>query len=249
MPCLVSSAGKKTIQQDTELPKLPKRPLTPYIQFIMCHRDDIRREHPTLTRKEVESRLLRKWQSFTFEERNLWSLKYEREKAEYDKQYKEVMKKLDSLQIKQTPDDRIQKRSKQKLKLGEDSETMTQRLTKDKNSNERKIECEYLGKPKAPRNSFTLYLNTVKQDGVQIKNFMRKASVTWKKLPEEEKEIFRQKAKALQEQYQTDLLRWETKMCEMGRMDLIRSHQRAHIRQLYLKNLRNATYVHNIDLK
>ncbi|KAG0711997.1 Transcription factor A, mitochondrial [Chionoecetes opilio] len=230
VPGHIATAGKKTMQREQELPKIPKKPLTPYIQFIMCNRNDIRRNHPGLTNTEVHNRLVDMWQSLTFDEKNLWSLKYEREKADYDVRYKKFVLKLDT--VDQTPDRRVKNKSKQKLTPEEEWQAMKERkLLKEKEKNAKKNECDRLGKPKAPGKSFPLYLNSIKDDGLQLKNFLSETSVMWQKLSEEEKEIFRQKARILHIKYQADLLEWETKMCEAGRSDLVRSYQRARLRQ------------------
>uniref|UniRef100_A0A0P4WFB6 HMG box domain-containing protein n=1 Tax=Scylla olivacea TaxID=85551 RepID=A0A0P4WFB6_SCYOL len=228
--CLVSSAGKKTLQQEPELPKIPRKPLSPYIQFRVNNLDDIRRNNPYLTHKEVNNKVVEMWQSLTFEEKNLHSLEYERKKAEYNILYKEFVKKLDALTVKQASDGRGKRKGRLKLKPEEDWKVMKEKLTKE-TKNVKKAEYDRLGKPKYPKNSFILYLNSLKQDGIKLKNLLRDGSVMWKELPEEEKEIFRQKAKALQEQYQAALLVWETKMWEMGKCDLIRQEQRTQLRR------------------
>ncbi|XP_045102060.1 transcription factor A, mitochondrial-like isoform X2 [Portunus trituberculatus] len=227
---LVCSAGKKTLQQEPELPKMPKKPLSPYIQFRVKNLDDIQRNNPYLTAKEVENKVLEMWQGLSFEEKNLHSLEYEKKKTEYATQYKEFAEKLDALTVNQTSDSRGKRKGKLKLKPEEVYSVMKKKLIKETENIAKKEDCDSLGKPKIPKNSFTVYLNSLNQDGIKFKNF-HEGSIMWKELPEEEKEIFRQKARVLQEQYQAALLVWETKMWEMGRYDLVRREQRTRLRR------------------
>ncbi|XP_071551438.1 transcription factor A, mitochondrial-like [Panulirus ornatus] len=240
-PRLTSLAYKKTIAEELGLPEPPKRPLTPYIRFLMEHQVELKGKYLDMPYKEMNRKILHLWQNLSFDEKNQWSLAYVKDKAEYDVKYTSYMKMLSPEQIKCIQDLKI-KRSKEKLErreqrmqdLEEKKKRFEERLKKHQRIQKKK-DCKDLGKPKPPSPAFTLFLRSVNQEKGPLKKILREAANRWHNLPEETKALYFQKAKKLQEQYQRDLSDWEDKMFKAGRLDLIRTGQQVELS----KTLRN----------
>ncbi|XP_042868568.1 transcription factor A, mitochondrial-like isoform X2 [Penaeus japonicus] len=209
-PCVLSVAGKQTVAQELGLPDPPKRPMTPYIRFVNANRQEIKKKYPELSAPQLTIKLASLWNELGLPEKSKWSLLYTKDREAYDLKYKEYMKKLTPQQIESMKDLK-RKRSQDKLK---------RQIRRDK-----KKETEELGKPKHPGNAFTLYLLSLDRGEAPLKEFLTGAASRWRRLPEEEQEVFRERAKKQREQYEQELRHWEAKMIKSGRADLVRRHQ------------------------
>lgn len=83
--------------------------------------------------------------------------------------YKEFLKKLDALTVKQTSDGRGKGKGRLKPKPEQDWKVMKKKLTKETENIVKREECDRLGKPKFPKNSFLLYLSSLNQDEIKCK--------------------------------------------------------------------------------
>ncbi|KAK8720375.1 hypothetical protein OTU49_013368, partial [Cherax quadricarinatus] len=82
-----------------------------------------------------------------------------------------------------------------------------------------------LMKPKVPGNAFTIFIKSLDQGELKLKDFMYDAAIKWNMLPEEEKDVFRTLAKKYEKQYCHEISQWEKKMKKIGRQDLVENHQ------------------------
>ncbi|KAK8720376.1 hypothetical protein OTU49_013368, partial [Cherax quadricarinatus] len=68
-----------------------------------------------------------------------------------------------------------------------------------------------LMKPKVPGNAFTIFIKSLDQGELKLKDFMYDAAIKWNMLPEEEKDVFRTLAKKYEKQYCHEISQWEKK--------------------------------------
>ncbi|XP_069936484.1 uncharacterized protein [Cherax quadricarinatus] len=64
-------------------------------------------------------------------------------------------------------------------------------------------------KPKVPGNAFTIFIKSLDQGELKLKDFMYDAAIKWNMLPEEEKDVFRTLAKKYEKQYCHEISQWE----------------------------------------
>ncbi|KAG7177171.1 putative HMG-box domain-containing protein 1 [Homarus americanus] len=95
--------------------------------------------------------------------------------------------------------------------------------------------------PKGPKRPFWSFMMSHKQDiqtrfpklsypgslflNLKYRDFMFAASTKWNTLPDKEKNMYHKQAKVLEDQYQSELSKWEKNMRLIGREDLIHNHQ------------------------
>ncbi|KAG7177082.1 transcription factor A, mitochondrial-like [Homarus americanus] len=230
-PLLAPVAYKQTIAQELGLPEPPKRPVTPYIRFLVHHQEGLRRKSPQLSMREIGKTVLHKWENLTFEEKSEWSQAYERDKAVYDVRYMDYMKSLSPQQIKSMKELKL-KRSEEKLRQVEDKVKVLEVKTKREEGKlkaqlrlKKKRECKELGKPKSPITAFALYINSLEEENASFKDILIVGATKWHTLPKETQDWYLEKAKEQREEYQHDLLDWEITMFKKGRRDLVRVSQ------------------------
>lgn len=230
-PIFISVVRKKSITEQLGIPCPPKRPLTPYIRFLVHSQADLRRKFPDVKYKEVCKKVLHLWQNLSFDEKNEWSLAYKKEKAVYDAKYKDYLMML-------TPE-QTQRIKELKFKLSEEKRRVSDKkiiIMKGKewqqeykfeslSREQKKKKNEELGKPKAPRTAFALFLISYMDKNAPVKNILTEAASKWKSLPPETQQEYHLKAKEQRKIYECELTDWEAKMLKAGRTDLIRIGQ------------------------
>lgn len=103
-------------------------------------------------------------------------------------------------------------------------------------------------KPICPGNAFTLFLETQARDGKSLKKHIYEAACNWNKLSQEDKRIFQLKAKELEKKYKDEVSKWETRMCQKGRKDLVeRHHQLTDGKNLAIARSQAAEMDHDQD--
>ncbi|XP_076052933.1 transcription factor A, mitochondrial-like [Oratosquilla oratoria] len=206
----ILAACKQTIAEELGIPEPPKRPLTPYMRFAHKTRENMKRQNPGLSHTEITSKLVTTWQNLPMTQKNYWSSEYQREKIMFDKRQADYIRSLTPLQIENIKELK-RKRAKDKAKK--------------QMRREKKKQSEELGKPKHPGNAFTMYLLSLDRGEAPLKEFLSGAASRWHRLPVQEQDLFKEKAKKLREQYEKELVKWEEKMIRAGRADLVRQHQ------------------------
>lgn len=205
--CMAVVTYKKTVAKQLSPPEPPKRPLSPYLRFYQHHKTEIHKKYPDMPKQEVAIKVKHIWRQLTFDEKNRWSLQYDREKVAHNISYKNYMKTLSLDQIQMMKN--LKKKHELRKKIV---------ITNEKQG----INIE---KPKVPGNAFTVYLKTLDRGETKLKEFMRTAACKWNLLTEVEKQPFCEEAKTLEKKYQNELSFWEMKALKAGREDLVQRHQ------------------------
>lgn len=229
-PCLTSIAGKQTAAEELGLPAPPKLPSNGYLRFSNAIRPNIKRQFPNMDPRSVQAKLAQHWQNLPLVEKDRWNKEFLKEKEIYTRKYADYLRKLTPKQVEDIKALKSQRRQeKQKKTL----------------HREKKKESAELGKPKHPGNIFMQYLMSLDRGEATMKEFLTAAAIRWRNLPEEEKEVYKRKAKILRDQYEAKLKDWELKMIRNGRSDLVRRQNQIedlstnpHVRRS-LKNLKN----------
>ncbi|KAK8377795.1 hypothetical protein O3P69_014026 [Scylla paramamosain] len=209
-PGVLSVAYKQSVAQQLGLPEPPKRPLAPHVRFIKDRIEEFNKKYPNLTNQEVFAKTLDHWKSLNSLEKSKWTSEYNREREVYNAVYKAYVQKLSPSQLESI--------KALKRKRSEDKAKRTSRRDK-------KRESEDLGKPKYPGNAFFLYISTLQRGDSTGKEFVKEAAQSWHSLPERKQQVYREKAKKMLEEYHEELLQWEAKMVQKGRLDLVRTNQ------------------------
>ncbi|CAL4124048.1 unnamed protein product, partial [Meganyctiphanes norvegica] len=204
---LTSVAQKQTVAEELGLPPPPKIPINGYFRYAAAIRPNIKRQYPKMEARDITARLALHWQNLPPIEKDRWNKEFQKDKEAYALKLAEYLRKLSPKQIEDMKDLKSKRRQdKQKRTL----------------KRERKRESEELGKPKHPGNVFMQYLMSLDRGEATMKEFLSGAASRWRSLPEEDKEVYRRKAKVLKDQYEAKLKNWEMKMIREGRPDLVR---------------------------
>ncbi|KAJ8943535.1 hypothetical protein NQ318_023046 [Aromia moschata] len=179
--------------QQLKIPEKPKRPLSPYMKFIAEHRE-------SLSKKCAEE-----WKNVSKEVKSKYTESYNLEREAYEVKFLRFNEALTPEQkeaVKYIEEEKKEDKKKRKLR----------KLYKETN------------KPKRPMGPFMHYL--VEQGKVRnkpIKDLMSELSETWSKMPEGEKQKYRNLFLKEKEKYEQALVEWESQMLKEGRDDLVRA--------------------------
>ncbi|XP_042226501.1 transcription factor A, mitochondrial-like [Homarus americanus] len=210
-PCMLLVSCKRTVAEQLGIPEPPKGPKRPFWSFMMSHKQDIQTRFPKLSYPEILMKLGHMWSELSFDEKNKWVLEYERQKMAYQVRYRNYLETVGPEHIECMKYLKKQHQLKKKV--------YSQLVSRKKKKN-----CS-VEKPKSPGNAFTMYLRTLDQGNTKLRDFMFAASTKWNTLPDKEKNMYHKQAKVLEDQYQSELSKWEKNMRLIGREDLIHNHQ------------------------
>lgn len=202
----------KTLEAKLGLPERPKKPGSPYFDFIK------RVGYPEVEKmiprpklfKDIAPILREKWRMVDQETKIKLHKEFLQKMAKYPEEQSNYYNSL-------TEEQRAQlEKAKEKLKL-------SKQKRKDKE------ELKSSGKPERPATSFALYMSD------QIQSRHLKGNITdlnkilskeWKELSDDKKSPYVKKFKEAWKEYQTKMSSWEEEMVRQGKESLIRAGSR-----------------------
>ncbi|KAL6447875.1 hypothetical protein ACFW04_000155 [Cataglyphis niger] len=207
----IVSKLKRNIEKSI-LPPKPKKPLNVFMQYFLSIKDQLHKEYPNYTQKDIVKKAAEQW---TQVEPTI--------KQNFQKQYMEQQSVYK------------QKLMDYKNSITDDQRMLIQKqLIKKENALERsqiKQKLADLGKPKRPLTAFFLFVQDnkmIKDSQISQSNWMRNMSKEWKNLTMEAKNKYTAEAAQLLEKYKTDIKKWEENMIQKGHQDLLKSTQFKH---------------------
>ncbi|XP_070161922.1 transcription factor A, mitochondrial [Polyergus mexicanus] len=202
----IVSKLKRNIEKDI-LPPKPKKPLNAFIQYFLSIKDQLHKEYPNRTQKDILKKVAEQW---TQVDPTI--------KQNFQKQYMEQQSVYK------------QKLMDYKNSITDDQQMLIQnQLIKKEHALERsqiKQKLADLGKPKRPLTAFFLFMQDnkmLKDSQVSQKDWMKNISKEWKNLTIEAKNKYIAEAARLSEIYKTDIKKWERNMIQEGHQDLLKS--------------------------
>lgn len=201
----IRSKLKRTVEKNI-LPPKPKKPLGPFLQYLMSVRDKLQKEYPTYSYQNIVKKASEQWvQADPLVKQNL-----QKQFAEQHLIYKQ---KLMDYENSITTD--------QKLLVKE--ELMKKERAWEKNLIKQKLVA--LGKPKRPVNAFYLFVQSkraTKDPQISQPDWMIKIGKEWKNMTMDAKNKYITEATKLYENYKIDMNKWEQNMAEAGYHDLLK---------------------------
>lgn len=199
--------ASKTLADIANVPRPPKKPLTPYFRFLAQSRSKIQAENPKFTVVEITKEIAKRWETVDEGTRQKLQEEYKKDKELYEKQYSQYATKL-------TPE------MKESLKLArqEKQEIRERRLLKKRN---RELE-----KPKRVASAFLRYTIEEKAKNKNIGNYqeyLKQLGQQWAQLSDAQKKPYQDSYEKDAAAYKVALEKWETKMLKEGNLDLVRS--------------------------
>nr|XP_045619061.1 transcription factor A, mitochondrial-like [Procambarus clarkii] len=155
---LVSFVYKSTVAQQLGIPEPPKRPVTPYLNFMMQSQAEIQKKYPELSYRERIYKITQIWKNLGDNEKNKWLLEYKKQKEEYSIKYNNYIQNLSSEQIQNIED----------LKKEKSAKTKKRKCTKAAKIERKEPDID-ISKPKSPGNAFTLYIRTLNRGNTKLK--------------------------------------------------------------------------------
>lgn len=202
----IVSKLKRNIEKDI-LPPKPKKPLNAFIQYFLSIKEQLHKEYPNCTQKDILKKVAEQW---TQVDPTI--------KQNFQKQYMEQQSVYK------------QKLMDYKNSITDDQQMLIQnQLIKKEHALERsqiKQKLADLGKPKRPLTAFFLFMQDnkmLKDSQVSQKDWMKNISKEWKNLTMEAKNKYTAEAVRLTEKYKTDIKKWEKNMIQEGHQDLLKS--------------------------
>ncbi|GFO28631.1 mitochondrial putative transcription factor a [Plakobranchus ocellatus] len=190
-PQIISSKDRK-----------PKHPANVFLMYLQKVQQQIQKDHPEASRKEIVTIASQQWKNVDPEEKSLLTM----QRKELFEKYKNDMKNyIDSM----TPEEiRLEEKRKQ--------QKMAKKL---------KMARRELGMPKMPGSAFTYFMSEQysQHSGEEgVTQIFKKLRNHWDSLSEKEKEKYKQQSTQKSEVYKEEMERWEKEMMELGRFDVIR---------------------------
>ncbi|XP_020297794.1 ARS-binding factor 2, mitochondrial [Pseudomyrmex gracilis] len=212
---LAQDSVTSKLKHDTDvLPLKPKKPINPFMQYLLTVRSNLQNQYPDYPYKDIIKKASEQWaQLDAVTKQNL--------QKQYTEQYFAYKQKLIDYEKSLTTD--------QKILIKE--ELMRKELVKEKREyakekSQIKQKLEELGKPKRPLSAFFLFMQdkmSTKNPEISQKDWMSNISKEWKDMTKEVKTKYIDQARHLTEKYKAELQKWEEDMIKAGRRDLLRS--------------------------
>ncbi|XP_023014420.2 mitochondrial transcription factor A [Leptinotarsa decemlineata] len=189
---------------ELNIPEKPKKPLSPYLQFIREIRASVVKENPDSSPNDIIKKCAEKWKASSELEKEKYIYKFKSDSEAYND---DILRYNASLTQEQLLALQVM-----------DRENMMEKQSK----RVRKLNKQF-NKPRKPMNAYLLFL----KDRGQIQNLTGKTLIAnlsgeWHKLPNSEKQKYEEKYSKEQENYEKELLEWEKKMFAEGHEELIR---------------------------
>ncbi|XP_072378435.1 transcription factor A, mitochondrial-like [Diabrotica undecimpunctata] len=187
------------------IPEKPKKPLTPYLQFLNQRRNIIVKENPNIGPKDVLRKLSEEWKQVSEEQKAKMKEKFHEESEMYDKKILKFNTDLTEEQrevLQLANNEKKEQRKKRK----------TTKLLKETH------------KPKRPQGPYLLYLQEQsKIRNVPLNILMKTIKNDWAEVPESQKEKFKAQYAKENEKYELELEKWEKRMISEGHPELVRA--------------------------
>ncbi|RUS86157.1 hypothetical protein EGW08_006105 [Elysia chlorotica] len=194
--------SSKVLEHTSTQDNKPKHPPNVFIMYLQKVQEQIMKDHPNASRKEVIAIASKKWKDVDPEEKSHLAM----QRKDLFEKYKDDMKSyVDNM----TPEEmKLEDRRKQ------------QKLAKKLKTARRE-----LGMPKMPASAFCCYMadqypQHAREDAVT--RVFKKLRDQWNNLSESEQEKYKKQSAQRSEAYKEEIVRWEKEMMEMGRFDVIR---------------------------
>ncbi|CAH1116202.1 unnamed protein product [Phaedon cochleariae] len=195
----------KDLLNRLKIPEKPKRPLTPFVQFLKERQPAIVKENPTMKQSEIMKKIAKDWREVSDEQKEKYAQKFETESKSYNVAILNYNASLTSEQqegLKSAATERKEDRKKRKLK---------------------KI-CKETNKPKKPSGPYILFLQEEsKARNIPFNHMMSTVKGEWEKLPAAEKSRYREQYLAEKKKYEIALIEWEQEMVGKGHPELVRT--------------------------
>jgi len=195
-----------SLEEKLGLPKKPKKPLSPYIQFQNEIRPELKKKHPEKHSQELLAIAASMWRELPDAKKVEMAELYKTELADYSKRMSGYTSSL-------RPDDLNQ------LKLAKESEKIK------KQKRRLKKECKSLGKPSKPLTPFPIFvkenIGALIAKNIPRGELFRELRDIWHSKSAEEKAVYWERYKMDKVVYEKELTAWEAKMLKEGRSDLI----------------------------
>ncbi|XP_015122488.1 transcription factor A, mitochondrial isoform X2 [Diachasma alloeum] len=203
-PC--ATFKSRAIEKKLGIPPRPKRPMTPFIVYVVSERPRIAKENPGLPPIEIMKKLAEGWKTFDSTQKEELKKTYMKELEEYSKQMMTYEQNLTD----------EQKRSIKAEKFREIEASEKQKM---------KSRLRELGKPKKPPTMFILFMLSrahTKNKGMKFSDWLSIAAKEWNEAPADVKAKFENETKKLMEEYKKEMINWEEKMIKLGHIDVVR---------------------------
>jgi len=195
---------KQSLAEELGLPNAPPLPAKPFHKYMAEQRNVMQ----NLPWSERRNKLSESWKSLDKDEKQSRVKAYEEEQVEYKNSFLAFISALSPQQL---------------MSLRTAMSRRSVAYDKRASRRDRKKDAEANGRPKRPVNPFVLFLDEVVQkDSGSRKDVVRNAAEQWKALEPEQRQGFMSEYEAQMRQYSTRLQLWEDRMCEEGRVDLVR---------------------------
>ncbi|XP_057665526.1 transcription factor A, mitochondrial-like [Diorhabda carinulata] len=211
--CLIANQNSvRTLKAETrerlkslKIPDKPKKPLNPYMLFVVETRSNLIKENPNLKPVDVFKKVAQQWKTITEEQKAKYQEIYKKEQEIYDQEVLDYNISLSEEQREALHAASMEKREEKKKR----------KLTKLIKENH---------KPKKPPGPYLLYLIEQSQiKNIPINILMKSSKDEWSKVPETEKQRFKNVYSKEVEKYEKELKNWEQKMLEEGHPELVRT--------------------------
>lgn len=188
-----------------KIPEKPKRPLSPYLQFITEKRPALLKDNPKMKLTEVIKLLSTEWKSVSDEKKEKYKEKYQKNWEVYNQEI-----------------------AKYNANLSEEQKQAMHAATTEKRKDKQKRNLTKLiketEKPKRPVGPYLLYLKEQSlAKNMSQKDLMASLKGQWAALPEAEKKKYQDEYVKENEKYNVLLRSWEEKMIAEGHKDLVRA--------------------------
>ncbi|KAK3801982.1 hypothetical protein RRG08_064576 [Elysia crispata] len=182
--------------------KKPKYPPNVFLVYLQKVQDQIQKDHPNASRKEVVAIASQQWKSVDPEEKSHLAM----QRKDLFEKYKDDMK---SYLENMTPEEmKLEGRRKQ--------QKMTKKLKRARRE---------LGMPKMPASAFCCFMTEHYSEHAgedKVTRIFKRLRDQWDSLSDAEKEKYQKQSAQRSEVYKEEIERWEKDMMEMGRFDVIR---------------------------
>ncbi|KAF2361993.1 High mobility group box domain [Trinorchestia longiramus] len=205
---MTTPSKSNEVYEELGLPRPPKRPITPYLQFTASV-TDVPTGRYTTERAAVIAKI---WRSLSNPEKEKYFRRYEEAKAKYYQELQEYKNKLGDEQLKLVKFLKQQRRTLEKL----------EQKSKKKISSNKEARKSF-EKPKFPISGYLMFVeDNAHKFNRSDPDFFSRAGKAWKNLSEAKREEYKQKYHLAREAHQLRLIEWELKMVDIGRFDLVR---------------------------
>lgn len=202
----ITGYAQKSVVNTLQFPPKPKKPNPPFFQFLKEKRLEVAEKH-NLKSKDAINVISEMWRQFDVDAKKKMTEMYNIELEKYKenmKNYKESLTDDQRNELFRIKYQQVEQKTKRKLKR----------------------ELKELGRPRKPPTAYLIFVTEEmkKRGNVPVKTYMAMVGNKWKELDTESKTKYIKAASVENDNYNTELLKWESDMIKAGRIDLVRSY-------------------------